>query len=279
MNDRECNYHEYFHGLFWCRISLQLATQRKRDQAIYINKIKMLLSTAPNLLDMMTTLYSHHSMKGAFRMKKRVLFLGTLFLCFALVAGVAPAWAIPYVESYKSDNVHYAGIGQYMEAGDWIELGFDFEWNMQGISSDIDENRMTLYQSENQYLDFQHPEWKTGWVDFVFWSGDNATESAALTLNSYGNQGSQQILGTYQIDSLSNLGDGYWGLTTFMDSVALASWNNDSYGSVTIEAKHGNFLLTSVSVSLEPVPEPGTIVLLGLGLFGLAAYGRKKQRK
>lgn len=37
--------------------------------------------------------------------------------------------------------------------------------------------------------------------------------------------------------------------------------------------------LSAASVSSTPVPEPGTVLLLGAGLLGLALYGRKRLRK
>lgn len=55
-------------------------------------------------------------------------------------------------------------------------------------------------------------------------------------------------------------------------------WMNDKYAS-PLDA---NIQITGAffdDVNTAPVPEPGTIALLGFGLFGLAAYGRKKTRK
>jgi len=45
-----------------------------------------------------------------------------------------------------------------------------------------------------------------------------------------------------------------------------APWSGyDTYGQVAIS-----------SITVDPIPEPGTILLLGIGLLGLAGFGRKK---
>lgn len=57
-------------------------------------------------------------------------------------------------------------------------------------------------------------------------------------------------------------------------------WLNDKYA--PNQGLDANVQITSAffdDTSTAPVPEPGTVVLLGLGLMGMAAMGRRKFRK
>ncbi|QWV94207.1 PEP-CTERM sorting domain-containing protein [Geomonas oryzisoli] len=45
-----------------------------------------------------------------------------------------------------------------------------------------------------------------------------------------------------------------------------------------LEITHTGFGATSFNAELAPVPEPGTFLLLGTGLMGLAIYGRRRAR-
>jgi hypothetical protein len=38
-------------------------------------------------------------------------------------------------------------------------------------------------------------------------------------------------------------------------------------------------MIVSVTINAAPVPEPGTMMLLGIGMLGLAVYGKRRMNK
>ena len=72
-----------------------------------------------------------------------------------------------------------------------------------------------------------------------------------------------------------------------LDFSTLGLQEDVSFGSFAVRANTGHFGVGGIEYTpnpavtgpLTPVPEPGTMLLLGAGLAGLAAYGRKRFRK
>jgi hypothetical protein len=103
-------------------------------------------------------------------------------------------------------------------------------------------------------------------------------------------------------DNNYNIGDSPWTLTaygtgnTLLESYTLPdTWSSNS-GDFFGIARNGivraelstqnfdyilldNFKYVSSDDGAAPVPEPGTIALLGLGMAGLAFYGKRRQKK
>jgi hypothetical protein len=152
-------------------------------------------------------------------------------------------WALPY-----PDDVYW---DEYGAAHNLSKIGIDQSWEIDepGYTlGDLYANMLAGSLDNSNNVDFNNPEdvsWAMGW-DFNLGVG----ESALITL----------IL-TEFIDDIDTSAfymshtDPVFGETIYFQSTNVISDNNNN-----------------------PVPEPSTIILFGIGILGLAGVSRKKQK-
>ena len=239
-----------------------------------------------------------------------------LFLCsilFLLVmSGIAQA-TLTTIGTATYNGSEYNLIWDNDNNGNsvvWLDYTNDSNsWeNQVGWASSLNGTGVLIYNIDSAYT----VEWGTGsWrlpstVDGTYVGGYDGTTTAGYNITTsemghlyyveLGNLGYKDTSGNNQSGyGLTETGDfenlislWYWSGTEYADDTSNA-WHfrmgvgyqlkldktNDYYG---LAVRSGQVSLSSVPVAGSVVPVPGSVLLLGAGLFGLAAAGRIKGR-
>ena len=111
-----------------------------------------------------------------------------------------------------------------------------------------------------------------------FLLGAGGTTEGTVNVNAYFDASNAQFGTGTLLASIGPFSGGAFSGSAF-SGVISAGGNYSLTEIITIDHAAGDRVLTSLDASLAPVPEPGTMLLLGSGLVGLAGFGRKKLRK
>jgi len=124
---------------------------------------------------------------------------------------------------------------------------------------------------------------------FAFTPGFDKIYSYNLKVKLYDDGGRCDLGELAFINQPGILGDGFYTFTysneNFGWSIAgLMNLNQTGKLDVSVTSVFGDFYLdysqlTAIGNDVAPVPEPGTMVLLGFGLVGIAIYGKRRMNK
>ncbi|MDL2124708.1 MAG: PEP-CTERM sorting domain-containing protein [Deltaproteobacteria bacterium] len=231
-------------------------------------------------------------------MKKLRVLLYTVLLCFVMVTVAYATLVVRGTDSVGNQLIYDTDLDVT-----WYDYAKSFSnWYTQKVWADT----LTINFEGNIYNDWRLPSTVDG-VEFSHYKGPETDGSYTYTsgYNLYnsemghlfyiglGNQGHLDTAGNY-------VGDGNWGLNntdSFQNLINCTYWSGteftysgsrtyawlfdftngtqsttrDLYSMCTIAACHGDVA--------APVPEPCTMLLLGIGIAGLGLYRRKRGRR
>jgi hypothetical protein len=201
-------------------------------------------------------------------MKKLLVFLCSLALIFGLAGNV---FAKSYTEKFEGNELFGTGESHEFRFCFWHT---DAEDNLYPTGTPFNLDK--TMDAEDAYEPWAA---MTAWVDV--WSVDSELDTPQIVIQAWTSPyyGDPLIEVWSQTLDLSSSGNEYFTFAYKFTDAEVATWESNGWGAITISAVNlpGNdFNILTVGMTLETVPEPGTMLLFGSGLVGLAGLGRRK---
>ncbi|WDN89653.1 hypothetical protein BuS5_02621 [Desulfosarcina sp. BuS5] len=177
-------------------------------------------------------------------MKKFLMFLCAMMLVFGMVG---TASAISYTDTYDAGHLYMRGsLWGYNDSVSWT---FDItDDGFNPVTQDVTSASVELNLQDDSGWDFW--EWAALDVGTNSFSWEVDTGDVSFTITS--------------LMTLSNTGT--------VDATLTATFGDFYFNSATLTAE-------GTEPGVAPVPEPSTILLMGVGLLGLVGYSRKRFSK